>query len=146
MSFQIEGSTAGSFVATATSFRLHRTHLSPERLNHPEMREEGLRGKTKERWKPRTTDSGHTRPVAENVLQRRSEVTNPVPAWVSDITYIETREGWLYLAVVLSVQTRQPPCCAANSLIDTNHIMKSAGIVLIKSTDYQLRVRSDPRL
>jgi putative transposase len=71
------------------------------------MREEGLRGKTKGRWKPRTTDSRHTRPVAENVLQRRFEVTSPVPAWVSDITYIETREGWLYLATVLSVQTRQ---------------------------------------
>jgi transposase InsO family protein len=71
------------------------------------MREEGLRGKAKGRWKPRTTDSGHTRPVAENVLQRRFEVTSPVPAWVSDITYIETREGWLYLAAVLSVQTRQ---------------------------------------
>jgi len=45
--------------------------------------------------------------VAEKILARRFEVASPAPAWVSDITYIETREGWLYLAVVLNVQTRQ---------------------------------------
>jgi transposase InsO family protein len=71
------------------------------------MREEGLRGKAKGRARPRTTDSRHPRPVAENLLARRFEVTSPTPAWVSDITYIDTREGWLYLAAVLSVQTRQ---------------------------------------
>jgi len=71
------------------------------------MREEGLRGRSKGRVKPRTTDSGHARPVAANLLERRFEVNSPVAAWVSDITYLDTREGWLYLAVVLSVQTRQ---------------------------------------
>ncbi len=71
------------------------------------MREEGLCGRSKGRARPRTTDSRHARPVADNLLARRFEVTSPTPAWVSDITYIETREGWLYLAVVLSIQTRQ---------------------------------------
>ena len=52
------------------------------------MREEGLRGKIKGRFKPRTTDSGHTRPVAENLLDRQFAVDSPVPAWVGDITYI----------------------------------------------------------
>ena len=71
------------------------------------MREEGLRGKAKGRTKPRTTDSRHTRPLAENLLARQFGVTRTAPAWVSDITYLATREGWLYLAVVLSLQTRQ---------------------------------------
>lgn len=71
------------------------------------MREEGLRGKAKGRARPRTTDSRHSRPVAANVLERRFAVSSPVPAWVSDITYVPTREGWLYLAVVVNVQTRQ---------------------------------------
>ena len=71
------------------------------------MREEGLRGKSKGRMRPQTTDSAHARPLAENLLQRRFAVSSPTPAWVSDITGVETREGWLYLAVVLSVQTRQ---------------------------------------
>lgn len=41
------------------------------------------------------------------MLKRRFSVTSPAPAWVGDITYISTRQGWLYLAVVLSIQTRQ---------------------------------------
>lgn len=71
------------------------------------MREEGLRGKVKGRFKPCTTDSQHPRPVAENLLDRQFAVDSQVPAWVGDITYIPTREGWLYLAIVLSLQTRQ---------------------------------------
>jgi transposase InsO family protein len=46
------------------------------------MREEGLRGKAKGRFRPRTTDSRHARPVADNVLDRRFAVNSPVPAWV----------------------------------------------------------------
>jgi len=80
--------------------------VGPKRVTRL-MREEGLRGKTKGRTRPRTTDSSHARPVAENLLARQFEVSSKTPAWVSDITYIATREGWLYLAVVLSIQTRQ---------------------------------------
>lgn len=71
------------------------------------MREEGLCGKAKGRFKPRTTDSGHARPVADNVLDRQFAVDSAVPAWVGDITYVPTRQGWLYLATVISLQTRQ---------------------------------------
>lgn len=71
------------------------------------MREEGLRGASKGRFKPSTTDSKHVRPVAPNALDRRFAVDADVPAWVSDITYLSTREGWLYLAVVINLQTRQ---------------------------------------
>lgn len=71
------------------------------------MREEGLRGKVKGGFRPRTTDSRHAQPVAENLLDRQFAVGSPVPAWVGDITYIPTREGWLYLAAVIHLQTRQ---------------------------------------
>ena len=71
------------------------------------MREEGLRGKIKGRFMPRTTDSRHARPVAENLLDRQFAVDSAVPAWVGDITYIPTREGWLYLVTVIDLQTRQ---------------------------------------
>lgn len=72
------------------------------------MHEEGLRGRCKGRgFKPRTTDSQHARPVAENLLDRKFAVDSGVPAWVGDITYIPTQEGWLYLATVISLQTRQ---------------------------------------
>ena len=71
------------------------------------MREEGLEGKSKGRFTPRTTDSKHNRPVAENLLNRQFSVAEAVSAWVGDITYIPTREGWLYLAVAIDLQTRR---------------------------------------
>jgi transposase InsO family protein len=71
------------------------------------MREEGLRGKTKGRSTPRTTLCGHGRPVAGNRLDRQFAVDHPLPAWVGDITYLPTREGWLYLATVIDLRTRQ---------------------------------------
>lgn len=71
------------------------------------MREEALRGRIKGGFKPATTDSQHARPVAGNLLDRQFAVDSPASAWVGDITYLPTRQGWLYLAVVLSLQTRQ---------------------------------------
>jgi putative transposase len=61
-------------------------------------------------WKPKfvaTTDSKHDLPVAGNWLDRQFDVTAPNQAWVSDITYVRTRAGWLYLAVVLDLYARK---------------------------------------
>ncbi|MGN8262196.1 IS3 family transposase [Pseudomonas sp. SMSB3] len=71
------------------------------------MQEEHIRAKSKGGFRPCTTDSSHHMPVAGNVLDRQFSIDNPTPTWVSDITYLPTKEGWLYLAVVLSIQTRQ---------------------------------------
>ena len=57
----------------------------------------GIRCKQKRRFKA-TTDSGHRLPVAENLLARQFKVCKPNTVWVSDITYVATDEGWLYLA------------------------------------------------
>ncbi len=54
-----------------------------------------------------TTDSGHALPVADNVLARRFDPSRADQAWVSDITYIRTRSGWLYLAVVMDLYARK---------------------------------------
>lgn len=55
----------------------------------------------------RTTDSDHSSPVAENHLGRRFQVEAPDRVWTSDITYVETQEGWLYVAVVLDLFSRR---------------------------------------
>jgi len=55
----------------------------------------------------KTTDSAHQEPVAPNRLDRQFAVTAPDQVWVSDITYIATWEGWLYLATVMDLGTRQ---------------------------------------
>lgn len=70
------------------------------------MRENGLRGRHKRRFKA-TTDSKHILPVAPNLLQQNFETERPDQAWTADITYLATGEGWLYLAVVLDLYTRQ---------------------------------------
>ncbi len=80
--------------------------INPKRVRRL-MHEEGLQGVCKGRFVPRTTDSGHTRSIAGNVLDRRFDVDSGVPEWVSDLTYVPTREGWLYLVVVIAIQTRQ---------------------------------------
>jgi putative transposase len=54
-----------------------------------------------------TTDSNHRKPIAPNILDRRFEGWQPNQAWVGDITYIATAEGWLYLAVVLDLASRR---------------------------------------
>ena len=80
--------------------------INPKRVRRL-MREEGLQGVRKGRFMPRTTDSAHQRTIAPNVLERRFGVDTAVAAWTSDITYVPTREGWLYLAVILALKTRQ---------------------------------------
>jgi len=57
----------------------------------------GIRCKQTKKFKT-TTDSKHTLPVAENLLDQKFEVSKPNTAWVSDITYVPTDEGWLYIA------------------------------------------------
>lgn len=70
------------------------------------MREEGLCGKRRRRFRV-TTNSNHTQPVAPNVLARNFSAAAPDQAWVGDITYIWTREGWLYLAVLIDLFSRR---------------------------------------
>jgi len=71
------------------------------------MREERLGAKTKRRFVPRTTDSNHENPIAENLLDRQFEADAPNRKWVVDITYVATDEGWLYLAGVLDLFSRK---------------------------------------
>jgi putative transposase len=70
------------------------------------MREAGLRAKGRRKYK-HTTDSNHTLPVAPNLLKRDFHAERPNTAWVSDITYIWTREGWMYLAAILDLYSRK---------------------------------------
>ena len=71
------------------------------------MQEQQIRAKTKKKFVPRTTDSHHASPVAENLLDRHFAAAKPNQKWVADITYIPTDEGWLYLAGVLDLYSRK---------------------------------------
>jgi putative transposase len=70
------------------------------------MKSAGLYCKTKRRFKV-TTDSKHNKPIAPNLLARQFDVYVPDKYWVGDITYIPTKNGWLYLATVIDLYSRQ---------------------------------------
>jgi putative transposase len=82
----------------------HKTRTSRRRIGRL-MKEEDLQVQTKKKFKV-TTDSKHDKPIAPNLLEREFTVNIPDTVYVSDITYIPTREGWLYLAVVIDLFSR----------------------------------------
>jgi putative transposase len=84
----------------ALGFKVNKSKV--ERL----MRELGLKAKTKKKFRV-TTDSKHNLPVAENILNRNFSPAQANMAWAGDITYVWTREGWLFLAVILDLYSRQ---------------------------------------
>ena len=116
-----------------------RETCGPERLQH-ELQERGvkvgicrirrirkklgIRCKQKRKFKA-TTDSKHTLPVAENLVQQQFEATRPNEVWLSDITYIPTEEGWLYLAGHKDLFTREIVGYALGNRITKNLVSQS---------------------
>jgi transposase InsO family protein len=105
---------AAAHTASRGRYGSPRVHQELRAQGHPVgrhrvarlMREQGLRARPKRRFQ-RTTDSQHELPVAANVLDRQFAVATPNTAWVSDITYLWTRQGWLYLVVILDLFSRR---------------------------------------
>jgi putative transposase len=88
------------------------------------MREHKIQGKRKRRFRA-TTDSNHSFPISENVLDRKFTVERPDKTWVADISYIATNEGWLYLAVVMDLFSRRVVGWAMDSRI-CRHLVQRA--------------------
>lgn len=95
------------------------------------MRALGLHAKGKRKYKA-TTHSNHTLPVAPNLLEQRFEAEVPNQKWVSDITYVWTDEGWLYLAVVLDLYSRRVVGYALNPRIDRALVIAALRMALFR--------------
>ncbi len=94
------------------------------------MRELGLEGRRKRRFRA-TTDSKHRFPVAPNILMREFDVEAPNTAWVTDITYLATLEGWLYLAVILDLFSRRVVGYAMSERIDRELVLEALREALV---------------
>jgi putative transposase len=93
------------------------------------MRAEGLCGRPKARFRVRTTDSHHDQPIAPNHLGQAAAAA-PNQQWVTDITYIHTRAGCLYLAAVLDLYSRQIVGWAMSQHIDTALVVQALGMAV----------------
>lgn len=118
------------------------------------MREENLMVKTKRKFKI-TTDSNHDKPIAPNLLERKFSVDTPDTVYVGDITYIPTREGWLYLAVVIDLFSRvvvgwSMNSCMTADLVNSALLMailtRKPAIGLISHTDRGSQYASDSHM
>jgi transposase InsO family protein len=107
------------------------------------MKEAGIRAKTARKFR-HTTDSNHGRPVAANVLDRQFLPEVPNEAWVSDITFIPPREGWLYLAVVEDLYSRMVVGWAMDARMTSRLVVEALGMAVQRRLpDTDLLAHSD---
>ena len=108
------------------------------------MKQQGLYGRQKVRYRVQTTDSNHDQPIAPNRLAEAPKATAPNQLWVADITYIETKEGWLYLAAILDLYSRKIVGWAMGERIDTGLVLKALTMALLhRSPPAHLLFHSD---
>lgn len=110
--------TYGSPRVTA-ALRAHGTSVGHNRVARL-MRKAGLRGRQKARFRVVTTDSRHGHPIAPNRLAMQPLPTKADQVWVSDLTYVPTAEGWLYVAGVLDRCTRRLVGWAMGSTLEAS--------------------------
>lgn len=100
------------------------------------MKELGIRSKLSKKFKV-TTDSKHNYLVVENILNRNFMVTIPSKVWVSDITYIQTREGFLYLTSIIDLYDRKMVGWSLSDTISTEQTSLNAWKMAIKNRPVQ---------
>jgi putative transposase len=106
------------------------------------MRVHGLKGKKRNKSKASSTGPG-IMPAAPNVLGRRFSVDRPNSRWVSDITYVATAEGWLYLAVVIDLYSRRVVGWSMSRTNNSDLAIAALAMALLDRPSHRLVVHSD---
>jgi transposase InsO family protein len=108
------------------------------------MKEHGLCGRQQRRYRLHTTDSNHDQPIAPNLLAAAPKPTAPNQIWAADITYINTQEGWLYLAAILDLYSRKIVGWSIGPVIDTSLILAALHMALVgQRPPHNLLLHSD---
>ena len=92
-----------------------------------------------------TTDSNHSLPVAENIVDRRFDPPAPNQTWAADITYIPTREGWLYLAAVEDLHSRRIVNWSTGERIDSRLVVDALAMAVARRLPGQCLVAHSDR-
>jgi transposase InsO family protein len=108
---------------------LRRSHTCSRGRVHRLMKKAGIHSTRKAGFKV-TTNSRHNLPIAPNLLNRNFHAATPNAAWVSDITYIRTGEGWLYLAIILDLCTRKVIGYALSIRVNTTLVLDALAMAI----------------
>lgn len=111
---------------------LHRGRHHGRRRIARLMSQTGLCGRQRGRYRVQTTDSNHDHPIAPNRLAEAPSPAAPDQIWVADITYIQTREGWLYLAGILDLFSRRIVGWAMADSIDSALVLGALSMALLQ--------------
>ena len=94
------------------------------------MRQEGICGRQKKRYRVLTTDSKHDQPIAPNRLAEMPAAKKPNQIWVADITYVATAQSWVYVAAILDLYSRKIVGWAVSQQIDTALVLRALSMAL----------------
>jgi transposase InsO family protein len=106
------------------------THVGRKRFARL-MKADGISARTKRRF-VHTTDSNHDFPIAPNLLNRNFTAAAPNETWAGDITYLDTQQGWLYLAVLIDLYSRRVAGWPMSERIDTALAMSALNMALVQ--------------
>lgn len=119
---------------------------SGKRVNHKTvekiMQTNGLRSKARRKFK-QTTDSNHKLPIVPNLLDRAFSVSKPNLVWVTDITYLPTDEGWLYLATFIDLFSRKVVGWSMSSRMTADLVVDALRMGVFRNKRAPLMVHSD---
>lgn len=96
------------------------------------MKQAGIQAKSHRRFRVRTTDSNHSHPIAANVVNRDFRPAKRNETWTADITYIPTDEGWLYLAAVEDLFTREIVGWSMSERIDSRLVVDALSMAIAR--------------
>lgn len=108
-----------------------RGHACSENTVAKLMREHGIKARGPRRF-VRTTDSNHRLPVADNLLDRDFDPSGPNESWSADITYVPTREGWVYLAVVEDLFSRMVVGWSMAETMESRLVVDALGMAITR--------------
>ena len=105
---EIHKESKGRYGSPKITRELHKRGLQVSRPRVAKlMKKAGIRSIVHKKFRVKTTDSNHHYPIAKNLLDRNFSPGQLAKAWVSDLTYIKTRQGWLYLTVIMDLADRK---------------------------------------